>query len=326
VVRHAVVSFYLAGMTLATAPVALADEPSPEPVEEEESVFDFLNPAHEYWSARVADYAGRMDRFFGDDRNFLESNESVVQLDLVQSLKEGGDRDLRFSGRAKLSLPATKKRLHLLVETDPEEIATGAATDQGTVVPRQITSKDSYAAAVRYQQDEEDRWHFSTDAGVRLRSKLDTYTRLRGSGSVFLGQWRFTPAETLFWFRTIGPGESTRLDIERAFTPSILFRAGSNATWLQDDRSFTVRQDLSLYHTLDTRRALVYQVSMVGTTQPLTQMEEYVALVRYRYRLHEDWLFAEISPQMHYPVELDYHPDPQLLLDLEMLFGGRPGL
>jgi hypothetical protein len=325
VVRHAVVSFYLAGMTLAAAPVALADEPSPEPAEEE-SVFDFLNPAHEYWSARVADYAGRMDRFFGDDRNFLESNESVVQLDLVQSLKEGGDRDLRFSGRAKLSLPATKKRLHLLVETDPEEIATGAATDQGTVVPRQITSKDSYAAAVRYQQDEEDRWHFSTDAGVRLRSKLDTYTRLRGSGAVLLGQWRFTPAETLFWFRTIGPGESTRLDIERAFTPSILFRASSNATWLQDDRSFTVRQDLSLYHTLDTRRALVYQVSMVGTTQPVTQMEEYVALLRYRYRLHEDWLFAEISPQMHYPVELDYHPDPQLLLDLEMLFGGGPGL
>lgn len=298
----------------------LADEP-PIEISGEESVFDFLNPTHEFWSEKVSDYAGRLDRFFGDDRNFEETNESVVQLDLIQVVDEGGDHQTTFSGRAKLALPQAKKRLHLLLETDPEEVASNQITEEGPVTTSDITATSSYAAAVRYQQDEDDVWHFSADTGVRLRSKLDPYTRLRGSGETMVGRWRFKLTETLFWFRTLGPGETTRLDIERPLAATLLFRSGSSATWLNDDRSFSARQDLSVYQTLDTRRGLVYQISAVGTTQPLTQMQEYVVLLRYRHRLHHHWLYGEISPQVHYPVETDYHSDLQLVLRLEMLFG-----
>ncbi len=306
---------------LALMPALAPAEEPPIEIGEEQSIFDVLNPAHEYWSDKVADYAGSLDRFFGDDRTFQETNKSIVQLDFTQLIDEGGDHRTTFSGRAKLALPQTEKRLHLLVETDPEEVATGAIDPEGPVPTGQITSANSYAAALRYQKERDDRWDFSTDIGVRLRSGLDPYTRLRGSGDLMYGLWRFKLTETLFWFRTIGPGETTRLDIERAYAPELLFRSSTNATWLNDDRSFTVRQDLSLYQTLDTRRALLYTISGLGTTQPVTQMEEYVVLVRYRHRLHHDWLFGEISPQVHYPVETDYHPDLQLVLGLEMLFG-----
>jgi hypothetical protein len=327
----------LAGILCLVPVAAFAESPAAEPAEPAEpaasaepaveaSYFDFLNLTHEYWSGKVSDYAGRMDRFFGDDRNFEEINQSILQLSLAQSLKENGDHETIFAGRARLSLPSAKKRLHLLIETDPEEAATGEAGTEGVVLPRDITSRDSYAAAVRFQKDREQRWHFSADVGVRLRSGLDPYTRMRGSGEVMIDHWRFKLAETLFWFRTLGPGETTRLDIERAsIDGSRLFRSSSQATWLRDEDGFTMRQDLTLYHTLNDRQALLYQLSVLGTTDPNTHAEEYIALLRYRHRLHRDWLFGEISPQMHYPVELDYHPDPQLVLRLEMLFGFGTG-
>lgn len=333
----------LAGILCLVPVAALADPPTAEPAgsaepaetpgsaasagpAEEASFFDFLNPTHEYWSGHVADYAGRMDRFFGDDRDFEEINQSILRLSLTQSLKEGGKHDTTFSGRARLSLPSAKKRLHLLIETDPEEVATGETGTEGVLVPRDITSRDSYAAAVRFQKDREQRWHFSADVGARLRSGLDPYTRVRGSGTALLGLWRFKLAETLFWFRTLGPGETTRLDIERASIDGLrLFRSSSQATWLRDEDGFSMRQDLALYHTLNDRQALLYQLSVLGTTEPNTHAEEYIALLRYRHRLHRDWLFGEISPQMHYPVELDYHPDPQLVLRLEILFGFGTG-
>ncbi|MGE0373754.1 MAG: hypothetical protein AB7Q01_17990 [Gammaproteobacteria bacterium] len=307
-------------MLCLSSAVAGAEE-APIELSGEESVFDFLNPAHDFWSEKVSDYAGRLDRFFGDERTFQEANESIVQFDLIQLVDEGGDHRTTFSGRAKLVLPQTEKRLHLLVETDPEEVASNEISEEGPVTAGDIRSADSYAAALRYQKDKEDIWHFSTDLGVHLSSGLDPYTRVRGSGALMLGAWRFKLTETLFWFRTIGPGETTRLDIERPLAAALLFRSASSGTWLHDDSSFSVRQDLSLYQTVDDRRALLYQISGVGTAQPEKRMEEYVVLLRYRHRLHHHWLYGEISPQVHYPEETGYHPDLQLVLRLEIQFG-----
>jgi hypothetical protein len=288
----------------------------------QKSFFDFLNPTHDYWSEKLVGYAGRFDHFFGDIRAFEEANESVVQFDLNEVVKEGGSYDTTLKGRARMSLPLAKKRVHLLLESDPEKLVTGEATGVGPVLPGDIAAPNSYAAAVRYQKAVKNIWGFSTDAGVKLRSGLEPFVRARGSVAIPMGKRRLKLTETLFWFKTIGAGETTRVDFEHIFNELVLFRSASTGTWLNDEHSFNLRQDLSVYHAVDDRTAMLYQLSAVGTSHPQAQVDEYVALVRYRYRLHRDWLFAEVSPQMHYPVEQDYHPEPQLVLLLELLFGG----
>jgi len=60
-------------------------------------------------------------------------------------------------------------------------------------------------------------------------------------------------------------GETTQLDLERVFSPQLLFRASSNATWLRNKHNFDLRQDLSVYHTLNDRTALLYQLSAIGS-------------------------------------------------------------
>jgi len=43
--------------------------------------------------------------------------------------------------------------------------------------------------------------------------------------------------------------------------------------------------------------------------------------MRYRYRLHKDWVFFEVTPQLTFPKIDDFKANAFLLLRLEMLLG-----
>ena len=135
-----------------------------------------------------------------------------------------------------------------------------------------------------------------------------------------MGAWRLKAAESVYWFKDLGLGETSQLDLERALNTSLLFRASSNATWLKDKHNFDLRQDLSMYHNLNGRTALLYQLSAIGVSNPQFQVTDYVALLFYRYRLHEQWLFFELSPQLHFPKEKGYKTNPALSMRLQVLF------
>lgn len=62
---------------------------------------------------RFINFTRRLDSFFTDDRNYQESNNSLVQLDLVKVAGYGGARKWVLSGRAKLDLPSTQVSLRV---------------------------------------------------------------------------------------------------------------------------------------------------------------------------------------------------------------------
>lgn len=286
-------------------------------------LLDPIDAPRDYLSGKLVSFASSIDRFFGDDRNYQESNKSVFQLDLTRVAGYGGDRKFVLSGRAKLNLPSTEKRLHLLLETDPEQNITAEPTPGQPVLRNQVAAPGSYAAAVRYEKEkvEERPWHFSADAGVKFQGiHIDPFTRARGSYSVPLDQWRLKAAESVYWFNTIGAGETTQLDLEHFLSEPVLFRASSNATWLNDKQNFDLRQDLSIYHTVSERTALLYQASAIGVSNPQYQVTEYVLSMLYRYRLHRDWIFFELSPQLHFPKTNNFQSSPMLSMRLEVLF------
>jgi hypothetical protein len=47
---------------------------------------------------------------------------------------------------------------------------------------------------------------------------------------------------------------------------------------------------------------------------------EYVLMLLYRYRLHREWMYLELSPQLHYPRALNFQPNWLFSMRLEMLF------
>ena len=287
-------------------------------------VFASIDARRDYLSGKIISFATDIDRFFGNDRNYQESNKSVVQLDLARTTGYGGDRKLVLSARANLNLPSTEKRFHLLIESNPDQNISGEpTTTQNTAINNQVSGPQSYGLALRYEKVKRElrALHISADAGLKFQGiRVDPFMRARSSYSIPFDRWRMKAAESVYWFNTIGLGETTQVDLEHVVSEPVLFRATSNATWLKDTHNFDLRQDFSLYQTLNDRTALLYQASAIGVSKPQVELTEYVAQILYRYRLHRQWVFFELNPQLIFPKVNNFSSSFALTMRLEMLF------
>lgn len=284
------------------------------------NIRDTMDPTRNYMSGKLESWAKNIDSFFGDYRNYQESNDSVIQLDATQVVGYQGEPKYDVALNIKLSLPNTEKKLKILIETNPEEKTTSGQTKIQTRPINKPSTPASIAAALRYEKKEAERWHFSTDGGIQLAGLASTpFVRARLSLDMPLEQWQMRVTESVFWFNTIGAGESTLIDFDRQLTKQHLFRASSNATWLNDTQNFDLTQSFSIFHSLDERTALLYQISAIGVSRPQWQVSDYVVLMTYRYRLHREWVFIEVSPQVHYPQVENYQTSTLLSLRLEFL-------
>lgn len=287
-------------------------------------MLDSVDAPRNYWSNKFVTFANDIDRFFGDPRYFQETNKSVLQLSLANVQQPGGSGNgvLALDGQAKLDLPSSEKRFSLMLESNPEKNISGDLTKQ-PVASNDAATGSNQSAALRIDRPPEDSpWHFSADTGVRVRLPLEPFVRTRASYTRPFEQWRMKAAETVFWFSSIGAGETTQIDLERVISEPTLFRATSTATWMNETHNFDLRQDFSIFHTLNERSALLYQAGISGVSEPQFQTAGYVLLMLWRYRLHRSWIFTELSPQLHFPRVKNFEPNPMLLLRLEVLFDG----
>ena len=285
--------------------------------------FDSIEAPRNYLSGKITSFANHIDRFFGGDRHYQESNQTVLQLNLSRMAGFDGDHKFDLAARLNFRLPITEGRMHLLLETDPEKYLTDEPAPVSAVIRDKVVVPKSVALATRYAAaaTEEDIWHFSTDAGLKFPIPINPFVRARGSYSAPLGnEWRLKASESAYWFNTLGAGATTQLDLERKLSTLLLFRSSSTFTWLNDKQNLDMRQDFSVYYTLNDRTALLYQASAIGVSNPAFAATDYVVLMMYRYRLHREWLFFELSPQLHFPQVMKYHSSPALSMRLEVLF------
>lgn len=305
-------------------PQAQQAAPQPEsavPPAEQPDGFGYLDAPRKYVTEKIINFANYMDRFFAGNRHYQESNQSVLRLELTRIVGYGDNQKFDLTGKLNLRLPGTEGRLRLWLETDPEDEIHDDATRDTHTLQNKDTAIRSAGVAARYKTPEDKAWRFSTDAGIKLPiTHLDPFARAKGEYSAPVGDWRMNVAESVYWFNTLGVGETTQLDLQKVLSSSRLFRSSGNATWLKDKQNFDIVQSFSIYHTVNDRSALIYQVSASWITNPSFQATDYVSLVFYRYRMHQKWLFLELSPQMHFPKDKEYRPSPAFSMRLEALF------
>ncbi len=283
-----------------------------------------MNTPRDYLSKKFVGLVTGIDSFFGNERNYQESNDSVLQIDLTRVMGYTGEHRFVWQGKAKLHLPRAEKSLHLLIESDADKNAANASNQVQAGQPTTTTAApSSYAAGLRHElKSDDDRWHLGTDGGVKFAGlSTSPFLRARGSYALPLDTWRTKVAETVFWFNTTGVGETTQLDLERPLDAQNLFRATTSATWLNNRQSFDLRQDFSVFQTMSERTAMLYQASIIGVSDASAQahVTDYVLLMLYRHRLHRQWMYLEISPQLHFPQPRNFAPSGMLSIRLEIL-------
>lgn len=296
--------------------IELPAEAAPEP-----TMLESLDTPRDELSQEILEFSTKIDHFFGDPRYYQESNNSVIQIFLNQSIEESGNLKTWIDGQAKIDLPSAEKRFHLVLETDPEKKAGNETKQDQVTPPKDQKTPTNYAASLRYEKAQEGLWHFSADSGANVQFPLDPFVRTRGSYELPLEDWKLKLADTVFWFSTLGLGNSTQFDMEHVLSKDLLFRATTSGTCFESPQLCNLRQDLSFYHTVDERSALLYQMSVLGDDNPKLRDTNYILLMRYRYKMHREWMYFEVTPQIFFPRTDNFHLNASLLLRLEMLFG-----
>src|SRR5487761_2598675 len=91
---------------------------------------DFIDIQRYYVAEKLADFASEVDSFFGDDRNFQETSNSVMQIDAVRVIQHGNTPNIALLLKAKLNLPNAQKRFHLMLESNPDQNLPGQTPAQ----------------------------------------------------------------------------------------------------------------------------------------------------------------------------------------------------
>lgn len=268
-------------------------------------------------SQRVIKFANWLDSFFGENRIYQESTENYLKVNFLHLIEDGKSPRYDAQLKGKITLPGTEDRLKLLIESEPED----GVDEVGQDTPLKALESQQQSLGLRYTVEPTDEWSVNTDAGVRFRSKPETFARLRIRRLFPLDDWNIRAAETLFWYRSTGPGSSTRIDLERTLGSKHFFRASTNATWMEENRYFDLIQEFSLFHNLDSRRVISYQTAVQGKTQPNSHVTNYLLSVRFRQQIHHDWLFLELNPQVNFPKENNFNGVKSISLKIEILFG-----
>ena len=188
--------------------------------------------------------------------------------------------------------------------------------------PIDAAEESSYFAGIQAELGQERRWRFKPSIGVKLRSPIDYFVRLRLDRRFSLETWSVYVSETVYWFDSDGTGADTALEFDHQLDSNSLFRAATFARWTELTDYFTLSEVFSLTHQLSDRRIISYQAGIYGKSEPVVHATDYLLLLRYRQQLHSNYLFLELVPEIRYRKENDFHAEHSLLIRLEMVFTG----
>ena len=286
-----------------------------------------IDRVHGAISTGILATAEWLDSFFDDPRFAAEENRTRVKLGADYFLERGSGPDFNVPVSARLRLPQLENKARLVVVGTPDQDVEGRTPTEGTAASRLPGTQDNaVTAAVDYFFWQTDRHNFATRVGVRFREGVpETFVQPRYRYLLPLDPWALRFTQEFRWWTEFGWEETTTLDLERPIGEGLFFRATAQGAWSEQEDGYFYSLSFVLRQPLSPRRVLQYEWINSFQTHPAHQLQEVLAVVRYRQRFWRDWMFYEVAPQASFRRERDFDVAPGILFRLEMFFGWYEG-
>ncbi len=263
----------------------------------------------------------QLDRMLGTDDTLYpdEDYRSLVRVRVQQRVSDIGSDRTEAGVTGRLRLPGAQDRLSLVFSSEEPEDEIDA--ERGT--PVELDDDRTQSVGLEFLRPSEN-WESSLDARLRSGSPVDLLTRGRVWRDFQPGQWRIRPRQSLFWYDARGTGATTDIRLDHPVTEYSAMRLEGSATWFDRESQFYYDQRLSYIQALSPRRSLVWQAGTRGESEPNNQLTQYYVQVRWRSRIHRDWLSLEVRPQLRRDRDDDFNTERRIFVGLEAAFG-HPG-
>lgn len=271
---------------------------------------------------RIDDFSEDLDVFFVQTffnsevfEDDIGGSRAVIAFDTRREF--GGDVDYKLSGRLKLELPNTNKRMKLLVASEDD------SEYDINKKPIQNIQNATYSTAVRYLIKERSAWKTDLDIGLRGGLPFNPYTRVRARryGDSFGWQHRFT--QNLYYLHIEGWGEATQLRLDKNILKDHLLIFNIEADYLLKNNYFDLETDVTVYRKFNEHSVLAYQVGAQGNTDRGSVVNSYFTGVKFRNRIYKDWIYASINPQIEWNKNREYRRMWVLMFNFEAILSSK---
>ncbi len=337
---RATLIYFIIFLTVITAPSVIAetktttaiDSPKENTEPENQDSNEYLSPESLQWvdekqkkmSSDVVKIGSYIDNFMGDTDTIQDTNKSYLKIYFDLDASEDDGLEIKPKVRFSLDLPITKKKLRLVIESDPDQDRSIEERNLSQLPSTNQEDSDGLYASFRYLFDSEKWQRLSFGWGVKAKWPPDPFARARAVRLWDLSNhWDMIYSQEIFWFETKGLGAYTQFDFDRTFEKSedFLFRFTSALDWHERKEQFDLLEQVSLYQDIDDKRAIQYAVGFTGEHRKNHSIiTNYYTKATYRRRLYKDWFFYELTPGIEFPREEDFKINPFISLRFEILF------
>ena len=263
------------------------------------------------------------DRTLSGSHQSLPDNTSYLRIGFATESEYGDLAQFKPEARFRLDIPTIRKKLRLVIESESEELIPLEERQRD----RQLTGSERTASkatgALRYLSRIGDAIDLSTDIGLRLHMPPDAFWRVTAEKQWQVDDdWLIRTQQQFFYYHQDGWGERTWFGAGRLVWDDWAFRSSSELEWVHKDSKFVSAQIFSLQKKLNNRSSLMPRIGVLGESKPSWRTSSAFGDITLRYRLHSDWVFAELIPAITFPREKGFSDQASILFRLEMYFSG----
>lgn len=313
VVSKSIIAIMMAVCLALPASPAMGEEIQPDTQEsqaESAASMNFVDKYHAYLQDRVNQPAVWFDNFFGDpETDDDELPTSFVRLRISAQYTEGEGFYLPVRLRANIKLPRASRKLRLIIAGEnEEELQSSADRDTTTTVTGEKSTDEKSTVGLRYTLYKTLRAKLHFGGGVSNIVPLEYYGRVSYRRLIHIGRKNIIRLkQSGFWDSVDGYGETSRLDLERAFAHEITGRLSLSGTYYDSDPDTEINRGLnwavetSFFKHLTTKTAVAFDLGTYGVTRPASEITNYKIAGRIRTNPLRPWLFLEIDPAVTFP-------------------------
>jgi hypothetical protein len=272
--------------------------------------------------------AMHVDRLFGStqpDVAYAQASGSIAPAFLWDQFN-GPHLLLRF--HADTPLPQLNERFSaFLGRFNPDEYIAESAPNSGAF-PNSFNPllEDQTLFGIAYHQPPTQGGRFDASLGMHVALPLDPYVKgayvyERGQPRTGVFGWR----EIAFWENSLGGfGVTSRLDLERLLSQSLLVHWTGSVTRAQHSYGWQSFSTFDVVYAYSTRRALDLQLEIDGSSQASVPLHDFGAKLAYRRSIARDWLVLETRASIEWPRDVPAQQRKVSLgigVGVEMFFG-----
>ncbi len=272
-------------------------------------------------SKAIKAMTGSVDDFLSQDDEDIV-NESYLKLRLAQVLEEGGHTYPKNDLKLKVDLPKTENRWALIFETDPDEFESLEEQNQNRESDdNSIRNTDGSVGALRVMLDEWNNWKSDFDVGVKAPLPLNSFVRFNMQRGYKLNEaWSARVRHSVYYFHEEGFGERSRFNLHRRLGEDWSFTNLMDMQWRHEGQELEFGEIVSFHHSASGRDAFTYRAGGFYEEHPGSHVKSYFVDVRYRRRLHSNWLYGEIIPDVTWAEANDFNDLASISFRLEVYF------